>query len=85
MNNSKNLKQKITNLDDNISSFSSFLSNIKKRIEIAFKSRFRKNRIYVDSSTQTENAEKNQCNFLNNMLCFEKVKLCLDQVNFKIS
>ena len=28
---------------------------------------------------------KNQCNFLNNMLCFEKVKLCLDQVNFKIS
>ena len=70
MNNSKNLKQKITNPDDNIFSFSSFLSNIKKRIEIAFKSRFRKNRIYIDSSTQTENEEKNQCDFLSeNLVC----------------
>jgi hypothetical protein len=71
MNNSKNLKQKITNPDNNISSFSSFLSNIKKRIEIAFKSRFRKNRIYVDASTQAENEEKNQYDFLSKNLVYQ--------------
>jgi hypothetical protein len=71
MNNSKNLKQKITNPDNNISSFSSFLSNIKKRIEKFFKSCFAKNKIYADASTQTDNEEKNQCDFLSKNLVYQ--------------
>jgi hypothetical protein len=59
------------NSSKNTFSLSPLVANIKKRIEKFFKSCFAKNKIYADASTQTDNEEKNQSDFLSKNLVYQ--------------
>ena len=63
MNNSLELNQDKVNLTKNNFLCFSLLSNVKRIFENAFKSCFAKNKIYVDSSTQTEDEFQYQDSF----------------------
>jgi hypothetical protein len=81
------------NSSKNNFSLSPLVANIKKRIEKFFKSCFPKNKIYVDASTQTDDEEKNQCDFLSKNLVYKseinknynEVSMQQPQVNSLIS